>query len=397
MHILTVSDITYYLRELIEADDVLRDVWIAGEVSNFVRHASGHCYFSLKQGDAVLRAVMWRSAAQRMPSLPRNGDAVMAHGRVSIYEVRGDLQLYADMLQPAGIGLLHARFEELKQRLAAEGLFDEARKRPLPRFPYHIGLVTAPQGAALRDMLTVIGRRFPLTDISLAPCLVQGEQAPDSIAEALQLLATSNVDLIIVARGGGAAEDLQAFNSEIVARAIFASPVPVITGVGHETDTTIADYVADLRAATPSAAAEIAVPDQVELTTALIALRQRLDGALGTMIATQRDQINAHSNQLHQYAPLRSIQQARQQVDDLLQRSQRHIQTALALRQAHLHGLLARLTALGPRATLDRGYALVRRTADGRLVSQATSVARGDEIQIILRTGELTAIIKERS
>lgn len=396
MHILTVSDITYYLRELIEADDVLRDVWIAGEVSNFVRHASGHCYFSLKQGDAVLRAVMWRSAAQRMPSLPRNGDAVMAHGRVSIYEVRGDLQLYADMLQPAGIGLLHARFEELKQRLAAEGLFDAARKRPLPRFPYHIGLVTAPQGAALRDMLTVIGRRFPLTDISLAPCLVQGEQAPDSIAEALQLLATSNVDFIIVARGGGAAEDLQAFNSEIVARAIFASPVPVITGVGHETDTTIADYVADLRAATPSAAAEIAVPDQVELTTALIALRQRLDGALGAMIATQRDQIKAHSNQLHQYAPLRSIQQARQQVDDLLQRSQRHIQTALALRQAHLHGLLARLTALGPRATLDRGYALVRRTADGRLVSQATSVARGDEIQIILRTGELTAIIKER-
>src|SRR6476469_10132580 len=269
MYILTVSQLNTYLREALEADEILQDLWVEGEVSNLSRPASGHWYFTLKEGEAQIRAACWKSYVARIPLPPTNGDAVLAHGRVSFYEAGGQLQLYVDMIRPAGVGLLYARFEELKARLDAEGLFDLSRKRELPALPTRIGIVTSPTGAALQDMLKVLRRRYPLAEIVLAACQVQGAGAAETVVEALYALYEQNVDVIIVARGGGSVEDLWTFNEEIVARAAFASPVPLISGVGHETDTTIIDYVADLRAPTPSAAAELVAPDIAELSGAI--------------------------------------------------------------------------------------------------------------------------------
>lgn len=280
MHILTVSELNTYLRELFDADDIVRDIWIEGEVSNFVRASSGHCYFTLKEGEAQLKSACWRSSVARIGTMPGNGDAVLAHGRVAFYEAAGQVQLYVDMIRPAGVGLLHARFEALKARLDAEGLFDKSRKRPLPALPKRIGIATSPTGAALQDMLKVLRRRYPLAEVVLAPCQVQGESAADTVVEALYALYDQPVDVIIVARGGGSAEDLWTFNEEVVARAAFASPVPLISGVGHETDTTIIDYVADVRAPTPSAAAEIVAPDMAELAGAIDLLSERMQASM---------------------------------------------------------------------------------------------------------------------
>lgn len=396
MYILTVTEINAYLRELLEADEVLRDVWVEGEISNFNRAASGHCYFSLKEGEAVLNAVMWRTHATRLTSLPKHGDAVLVHGRVSLYEASGKLQLYADTLRAAGVGLLHARFEELKTRLAEEGLFAPSRKRELPLLPRRVGVVTSATGAALRDILTVIARRCPITEVLVSPCLVQGEQAPDSIVEALYALYETDVDVIIVARGGGSIEDLWAFNEEVVARAVFASPVPLVTGVGHETDTTIVDYVADIRAPTPSAAAELTVPDRSELEMALAAVRQRLDLALSESIATRRRDITNAGDTLRQHNPAVRLPRARQQVDDLLRRAGARLNHAVALRRVRLQGLRAQVEALSPRATLERGYAVVRRSVDGVVVSRAAQVERGDQLAITLQSGHLVAEVVER-
>ncbi len=397
MHILTVTEMNTYLRELLDAEPVLCDVWVEGEVSNFKRHTSGHCYFSLREGDAVLNAVMWKSYALRLGELPRNGDAVLAHGRVSFYEMGGKLQLYVDTLRAAGVGFLHTQFEELKQRLDAEGLFDITLKRALPILPCRIGIVTSDKGAALQDILNVLARRCPLVEVLVSPCLVQGEQAPASIVAALQTLQAVNVDLIIVARGGGSIEDLWAFNEEAVARAIFASSVPLITGIGHETDTTIADYVADLRAPTPSAAAELAVPEQSELRLSLAALRQQLDVTFATGINTHHHQLTTTNDRLRQHNPAIRLPHARQQVDDLLRRAEMRLQYGLTLRQAQLHGLQAQLTALSPQATIERGYAVVRRTTDGTVVTQATQVDSGEMLTITLPSGKLVATVVESS
>lgn len=394
MQILTVSEVNMYLRELLAADEIASDIWVEGEISNFNRHPSGHCYFSLKHADAVIRAVLWRNSADRLAVLPRNGDAVLAHGRVSIYEARGDLQLYVDMLRPAGVGRLHARFEELKRRLEAEGLFDASRKRPLPALPRRIGLVTAPQGAALRDMLTVLGRRCPLVEVLVAPCLVQGDQAPDSIVEALYALYAADVDLIIVARGGGSIEDLWAFNEEVVARAVFASPMPLITGVGHETDTTIVDYVADLRAPTPSAAAELAVPDRAELTVEVAGLRQSLDLAISARLDAEQRMVAGLAEALQRHSPAARLARNRQQVDDLLQRAGVRLSHAIELRRARLQGLHAQLATLSPQATLERGYAVVSRARDGAVVTQTEQVAPGEKLAIMLKSGQVAAEVR---
>jgi exodeoxyribonuclease VII large subunit len=294
MRILALSELTGYLQMLLDADPVLSDVWVEGEVSNFSRAASGHCYWTLKDDEAQLRAVCFRSHAIRIARMPQHGERVLAHGRVAFYGGSGQLQLYVDLVRPAGVGLLHARFEELKQRLAAEGLFDVGRKRTLPPLPRRIGVVTSPGAAAWRDILQVLRRRNPLLEVVLSPCLVQGTEAPDSIVEALYALYdVPALDLIIVARGGGSLEDLWAFNEEAVARAAFASPVPLISGVGHETDTTIIDYVSDLRAPTPSAAAELAAPDVAALTDAVAQARVTLAFALQTRLADHADQPDA--------------------------------------------------------------------------------------------------------
>ena len=275
--ILTVSQVTTYIKELLEADFLLRDLWIQGEVSNFSRSTAGHIYFTLKDAEASIKCVLWRSLAEEQTHLPADGQAVILHGRVSVYEVQGAYQFYVDLVQPAGVGTLYLRFLALKERLAEEGLFSPERKRPLPPFPRSLGVVTSPKAAAWRDILHVLERRYPLVEVILAPAAVQGPEAPLQIAEAIRTLnEETGVDLIIVARGGGSLEELWAFNEEAVARAIYSSGVPVISGVGHEVDFTIADFVADLRAPTPTAAAAAAVPDMEECRQSLMRQSTRL-------------------------------------------------------------------------------------------------------------------------
>src|SRR5262245_2669763 len=316
MQILTVSQLNTYLREALDADEILQDLWVEGEISNFSRPPSGHWYFTLKEGESQLKAVCWKTYAARVPATPSNGDAVLAHGRVSFYEAGGQLQLYVDMLRSAGVGLLHMRFEELKARLEVEGLFDLSRKRELPILPRRIGLVTSPNAAALRDILNVLGRRYPLAEVVLAGCQVQGDGAADTIVEALYALYEQGVDVIIVARGGGSIEDLWAFNEEIVARAVFASPVPVISGVGHETDTTIIDYVADLRAPTPSAAAELVAPDIAGLAGDISVLSEQLALAMNRRVEYARADLAEQQRRLVQRSPASRLARDRQTVDE---------------------------------------------------------------------------------
>ncbi|MEI7769889.1 MAG: exodeoxyribonuclease VII large subunit [Chloroflexales bacterium] len=391
MQALGVAQLNSYLRALLESDEIVRDIWVAGEVSEFRRYASGHCYFTLKDEGATIRGVMWRSYAERQRSLPQVGDAVLAHGKISIYEARGELQLVVDAIVPAGVGLLNARFEELKIRLAAEGLFHPERKRPLPRLPRRIGVVTSPQAAALQDLLNVLRRRCPLVEVLISPCVVQGERAPDSIVEALYAIYAADVDLIILARGGGSIEDLWCFNDEAVARAVFASPVPLLTGVGHETDTTIVDLVADVRAPTPSAAAELAVPDMADLRAQVADARARLGLAAGDGLAARRADLEAATRRVEGTAPLRRIGQDRQRVDDLARRLSAQTARATELRRARLHGLSAQLAALSPHATLARGYAVVRHAASGRVLTRPGQAAPGDRLRITLRQGDLLA------
>lgn len=391
MQILTVSQLNTYLRELLDADEIVRDIWIEGEVSNFVRAASGHCYFTLKEGEAQIKSACWRSSVARIPSMPGNGDAVLAHGRVAFYEANGQVQLYVDMIRPAGVGLLHARFEQLKARLDAEGLFDLSRKRELPALPRRIGLATSPTGAALQDILKVLRRRYPLAEVVLAPCQVQGDGAADTVVEALYALYEQQVDVIIVARGGGSAEDLWTFNEEVVARAAFASPVPLISGVGHETDTTIIDYVADLRAPTPSVAAEMVAPDVADLAGAIGLLQERMDELLRRRIDDAATGLDLLQARLAQYSPASRMQRDRQALDELVRRAGTRLAHSLALHRAQLAGAGAQLSALNPLATLGRGYAVVRRAADGKIITSPAQAGAGDELVITVKGGEIAA------
>lgn len=390
MQILSITDLTGYLADLLESDPILSDVWVEGEVSNWSRAASGHCYWTLRQGDAQLQAVCWRQQALKQPRLPANGEQVLVHGHVSFWQGSGKLQLYVDLIRPAGIGILHAQVEALKQRLEAEGLFDPGRKRTIPPLPRRIGVVTSPTGAALRDILTVLRQRWPLCEVVLAAAQVQGEAAPESLVEALYNLYGVELDLIIVARGGGSIEDLWAFNDEVVARAIFASPVPVITGVGHETDTTVVDYVADLRAATPSVAAALATPNIAELRNELQLSTERLREAVELHLSEGRDDLVQAMRQLQHLAPQSRLDRDRQTVQQLRDRIQRGLTTHIAFQKLNLRGTRQQLEMLNPRATLARGYAVVRR-ADGSVVLNPESVADGDELLLELRDGVLSA------
>jgi exodeoxyribonuclease VII large subunit len=388
LQILTVTELTTYLRELIDADEIARDVWVEGEVSNFNRHSSGHCYFTMKEGETQLGAACWRSYVARIGAMPANGAAILAHGRVAFYEGRGQLQLIVDDIRPAGIGLLQAQFERLKARLDAEGLFDPSRKRPLPALPHRIGIATSPTSAALQDILHILGRRYPLAEVIIAPCKVQGAGAADSVVEALYTLYEANVDVIIVARGGGSAEDLWTFNEESVARAVFASPVPLVSGVGHETDTTMIDYVADLRAPTPSAAAELVTPDRTEMSEVLDYLRERLDQAMDTRFAMLRNDLDRSRRRLELRSPLARIGRDRQFLDETLRRAEVRIGHRILLERAKLDGMQARLTALSPKATLERGYAVVRKS-DGHVVTQPEHVTGGEVLIVTVRGGDI--------
>jgi exodeoxyribonuclease VII large subunit len=393
---LTVTELTRYMRNLLDTDEVLSDVWVQGEISNFSRPSSGHIYFTLKDGGAALRCVIWRSTALRLRFGVQNGLAVEAHGAISIYERDGQYQLYVDALRPAGEGLLFQEFLRLKDRLEAEGLFDPDRKRLPPERPARIGIVTSPTGAALQDMLNTLRDRYPLAEVILAPCAVQGDAAPGEIAAAIEALCRrAKPDVLIVARGGGSLEDLWAFNDERVVRAIAAAPVPVITGIGHETDFTLSDFVSDLRAPTPTGAAVQATPDRSDLVYELTDLRSRLASSILVRISQHWQELDYTRQRLERASPFARVQTDRQSVDYLELRSLRAVRHALQLRRAHLQGLRSRLEALNPAGILQRGYARVQHP-DGRPVYGIGDAAVGDPLEIYLNDGLLAARVEQR-
>ncbi|MCB0199410.1 MAG: exodeoxyribonuclease VII large subunit [Anaerolineae bacterium] len=395
---ITVSQLVGHVKSLLEVDPGLTNVWVEGEVSNFKQAASGHCYFTLKDSRAVMPCVMWRTDAQRLRRLPVDGEQVAIHGHVSLYEPQGKLQFYADRLDLAGLGRLYQELEALKARLAEEGLFDAARKRPLPDWPQRIGVVTSSKAAALRDILRTLAVRYPLVDVLLAAAAVQGVEAPGQIAAAIELLNAWNLgveplDVIIVARGGGAIEELWAFNDERVVRAIAASAVPVISGVGHETDFTLADLAADQRAPTPTGAAALAVPDLQEVAGQLPELRSRLQSALTQRVDQERRQMVQTRRLLERLSPAVQVATYRQQVDDVNRAMARTVAHMLAVQRAEVDGLRARLASLDPNAVLARGYAILHESASGAVISSVSQATPGALIQARVSDGEFTATV----
>ena len=393
----TVAELTARIRALLEGDESLQDVAVSGEISNMTRARSGHWYFTLKDANASLRCVMWRSAAGRQRFVPQEGDAVQALGHIGLYEPRGEYQLYAMQLRPLGVGELYAQFEQLKRALEAEGLFDEARKRPLPAFPRVIGVVTSPQAAAFQDVCNVLRRRFPLAQVWLSPAAVQGMDAPAELRAALaRLNARAEVDVILLIRGGGSIEDLWAFNDEALARAIAASRLPVVSGVGHETDFSIADFVADLRAPTPSAAAELVTPDLGEVQQQLTGAQARLEALQRARLALLADRLGASRRSLMHLSPLRELATLRQRLDDQELRLQRAWQTAHSVLAARLAEGTAALGAADPQAILQRGYALLTQVQDGKRVTSVDEAGVGDALLAQLRDGELPLRVEDR-
>lgn len=356
----TVSRLTRRVRDLLENDPDLQNLWVEGEISNLTRHTSGHIYFTLKDSNCSLKSVMWRTHAARQSYIPENGQQVEIHGSLNVYEAGGQYQLYADLFRPVGEGALAAKFQRLKARLESEGLFDGARKRPLPARPVCIGIVTSPTGAALRDMLNTLRRRYPLAHVVLAATAVQGSEAAPGIISALERLnRLAQPDVILLARGGGSMEDLWAFNDEGVARAIAASTAPVITGVGHETDFTIADFVADLRAPTPTAAAEQCAPHLADLQAASNDMRASLLRSFAVCLQARRQQCERLRHRLQMRSPVNQVRSNRQRLDELTRRAEQALAHSLAMQRAHLTGLQGQLTALSPQAILGRGFAIL--------------------------------------
>ena len=386
-----VAQVTSYLRELLAYDDVLADIWIEGEVANLRRPGSGHAYFTLRDSQSSLRGVLFRNS--RGLEHLQDGAAVVAHGRVSLYEVRGDLQLIADIVQPEGVGELQMRLEQLTLQLEREGLFDPSRKRLLPEVPKRIGVVTSPAGSVWHDIQSVVGRRWPLVELLIAPAMVQGDGAAATIVEALAALnAERDVDAIIVARGGGSLEDLWPFNEESVARAVFASSTPVVSAIGHETDFTICDMVADVRAPTPSVAAELVVPDRVEMFARVMGAAQFVENSIATQIGRASDEVDALHDRLGRAVP--ELDGLRLRVDDLLQDAQTALSHNIELSRAHVSGLSSTLSPLSPNKTLRRGYAIVSpRDSDGVLTDNR-HIAAGDILDITLHKGKVVASVE---
>ena len=391
----SVSEITDFLKRLIAGQPDLQDVWVQGQVSNYSKSAAGHSYFTLKDEKSQIRCALFRRDAALLRFLPRDGEEVLVRGQMGIYAARGEYQITVKKVEPLGIGALQRAFEELKQQLADEGLFDPRQKKTLPEFPKKIGVVTSATGAAFQDICQQLRKRYPLAEVLLHPTLVQGDGAAAGIAQALQAMnQRDDIDVLIVGRGGGAIEDLWAFNEELVARAIFASTIPVVSAVGHETDFTIADMVADHRAPTPSAAIEHIVPDQVELFAQL----EGYDGWLRRII---NDQFDAHRTRLQDFETQLSstrrkdaIHQLHQTVDALDLACRSAVGRKLADSERDLHTLAQRLNALSPLATLERGYSISRKT-DGEVLSSTEQVSIGDRVEIQLADGHLTCRVEK--
>jgi exodeoxyribonuclease VII large subunit len=388
MEIYSVTEALYYLKIKLDCDEHLSDLWMQGEVSGCSRTAGGHYFFSLKDGTGQMSCVLFKPSALRQAHLPRDGQNFIMHGRMDVYEANGRLQFYVDQIQPDGIGRLHLEFEALKQRLEAEGLFAVERKRPLPVRPKTIGVVTSPTAAAFQDILNVLGRRYPLARLILSPTQVQGEAAPPQIVRALSALnQLAEVEVIIVARGGGSLEDLWAFNDERVARAIFASRIPVVTGVGHEVDYTIVDYVADLRAPTPSAAAELVAPHLDELRDDLRNLADRVYIALQNRLDEERVGLEGLNRRLILSSPVARIAAIRRRLEELKERNAMLLGHSLELRQARVNSLASRLKVLNPHQILERGYAIVSRERDGKVITDTGEIKPGEKLEVRVKTG----------
>ncbi len=394
MQILDVGQVTAYIKQLMDYDELLADLWIHGEVSNLSRSPSGHVYFTLKDGQSQLRSALFRSSQRKLGVELSNGLSVLVHGRISFYEAQGSCQLYADAVQPEGVGILYLQFEALRARLEAEGLFAVERKRTLPAYPQRIGLITSPTGAVLHDFMNVVGRRYPLVEILVAPSSVQGDSAPSEVIAALEglnhyHLARQPLDLIVIARGGGSMEDLSAFNHEGLARAIFASTVPVVSAIGHETDFTIADFVADLRAPTPSAAAELVTPNVLDCRMQLAELRRRLIQGIQDRMQSLESDLDRAWRQMERHSPSVAIDVRRRGVDELIEHGHQILAHRLQMTRETVRGSALRLEALSPLQTLERGYCLVQDRTRGILVRSQQDVGHGDELEIRVADGSI--------
>lgn len=386
----TVSQINNYVKKILDHNIILNNVWIKGEISNFKHHYSGHLYITLKDEGAVLKAVMFRGSAQSLAFEPNDGMKVLARGRISVYEAGGSYQLYIEEMIPDGVGELYIAYEQLKKQLESEGLFSPEHKKPIPQFPDRVGVVTASTGAAVRDIINVITRRYPMAEIVLYPAQVQGSGAAESVVKAIEYFnATDGADTLIVGRGGGSIEDLWAFNEEITARAIYASKIPVISAVGHETDFTIADFVADLRAPTPSAAAEIAVPSAIEL-------RNRIDTDKNRISRNMAGRIEGNRLLLERFkmrTPKDRIDDANLRIDSLI----KSMDSSLKMKTMHLKRELssaaAKLDALSPLQTLARGYSIPT-TEDGTVIRSAKEMKVGTEFTLRMKDGSADCIVK---
>ena len=394
MQVITVTQLNRYVKSLLDGNEHLKSVYISGEISNFTNHyKSGHLYMTLKDEGAAVKAVMFRGQAGTLRFTPENGMKVIVRARVSLYDRDGSYQIYIDAMQPDGVGALQVAYEQLKAKLAEEGLFDDARKRPLPKYPSRVGVITSPTGAAVRDIMNVLGRRYPLAEIVFCPVLVQGAGAPPQLVAALrQLNQQQAADVIIIGRGGGSIEDLWAFNDETVARAVAASVIPVISAVGHETDFTICDFVADLRAPTPSAAAELAVPEQSELRTLLSQISQRTAGALAYHFKRERQRLDAIQSKRCLQNPLFFTEEQGMRLDFLSRSFLRVSQLRIGQGQQRLSEAAAKLDALSPLKVLGRGYAIAYK--NNEVIKSVHDVTPGDSVSVRLTDGSVDCTVK---
>lgn len=394
--ILSISHLTTILKGIIEDDDDLQDLWVDGEISNLTIARSGHAYFSLKDEQSQFRAVMWRHALSRQRMAPREGDRVIAHGNVTVYQPRGEVQLQIDVLQPQGTGALQLQLEALRQKLEGEGLFDPSRKRALPAVPERIGVVTSATGAVWHDIQHVVARRFPLVELILSPCTVQGDAAPDSILAALRRIQDeAQPDVIIIGRGGGSLEDLWAFNDERVVRAMYACRVPIISAVGHETDWTLADEVADQRAPTPSAAAELAVPDLAQIDLALAEIDSRLRITMADLIDRSLQRLDDLTERLARVSPTTGVEVIRRDLILLQERMDLAVNHRLSTCRREVSAMADLLTALSPQGLLERGYAFVEFDGTKVPVRSVDDVNAGNTITAHLHDGRLCATVTE--
>lgn len=392
--VITVSQLNFYIKSLFDSDVNLSYVFLSGEISNFTNHyRTGHLYMTLKDANASVKAVMFRSSASRLKFVPENGMKVIVKGRVSVFERDGQYQVYIDDMQPDGAGALTIAFEQLKLKLQKQGLFDMEAKKPIPKFPRKIGVVTSPTGAAIQDIRNIVFRRFPSAEIILYPVLVQGDGAAQQIADAIEYFNQNDlVDVLIVGRGGGSIEDLWAFNEEIVAYAIYNSIIPVISAVGHETDFTISDFVADLRAPTPSAAAELAVPDKAELLNNLKFLLKHCNQAMADILSGKRNELEYITSSVYLKNPLMLIRQKQMQFDSVTSRIRNSALLTLAEEKTRFAKAASALDSLSPFKVLARGYSVVT-DADGKIISASKDLKKDDIINIKFSKGNAECIV----